>query len=69
MKNIKDLNLTEINLGIYEADLWRKFKEGDRNLLGLIFKTYYDALYLYGLKFLNKEELVKDAIQDVFLKL
>ena len=69
MKNVKDLNLKKVSHQVSEADLWHKFKDGDKISLGLIFKTYYDALFLYGIKLVAKEELVKDAIQDVFLKL
>lgn len=48
---------------------WQLFLGGDKNALSLIFISHYDDLYNYGLKLCGKEDVVKDAVQDLFLKL
>lgn len=48
---------------------WQLFLGGDKNALSQIFLGRYDDLYHYGLKLCGKEDVVKDAIQDLFLKL
>jgi RNA polymerase sigma factor (sigma-70 family) len=52
-----------------DYDLWTSFKKGDRNSLSVIYKRYYESLYAYGISMGMKKETVKDAIQEVFLKL
>lgn len=49
--------------------LWLNFLQGDKAALSEIFLLYHDDLYRYGLKLAGNENLVKDAIQDLFLKL
>ncbi len=49
--------------------IWHKFISGDRVAFGLIFRTYYDDLYNYGLRFSKDREEVKDSLQELFLKL
>ena len=48
---------------------WALFKEGDKDALGKIFQTYYKELYFYGLKIISVPELVKDVIQEIFVRL
>ncbi len=48
---------------------WARFKEGDKDALGKIFQAYYKELYFYGLKIISVPELVKDVIQEVFVRL
>lgn len=38
-------------------------------ILELNYKTHYNLLYNYGLKFADSPELVKDFIQDIFIRL
>lgn len=53
MKNIKEI--------------WKSFVEGqDVSFRELIF-VHYESLYNYGNRFTNDAELIKDAIQDLFL--
>ena len=47
--------------------LWRKFKKGDRQSFGEIYREYYPALLNYGLKLKNDREFIKDCIQEMFL--
>ncbi len=49
--------------------LWLNFLQGDKAALSEIFLQYHDDLYRYGVKLAGNENLVKDAIQDLFLKL
>lgn len=48
---------------------WIQFREGEKNALGSLFKYYYDDLYAYGMKLTGNEEMVRDSIQDLFVKL
>jgi RNA polymerase sigma factor (sigma-70 family) len=50
-------------------DLWNRFKGGDNLALSLIYSYYVHQLYSYGLKIHGDEFLVKDCIQEVFIKL
>jgi RNA polymerase sigma factor (sigma-70 family) len=44
-------------------------QKSDREALGKIFQTYYKELYFYGLKIIPVPELVKDVIQELFVRL
>ncbi|AHW60611.1 RNA polymerase sigma-70 factor, ECF subfamily [Draconibacterium orientale] len=49
--------------------LWENLLNGDNNALSDIYKRYVDDLYSYGLKISGNESLVKDCIQEVFIRL
>lgn len=49
--------------------LWQKLLEGRRKALDDLFRLYYGPLLNYGIKLVADRELVKDAIQKLFLKL
>ncbi|MEM9819509.1 MAG: sigma-70 family RNA polymerase sigma factor [Bacteroidota bacterium] len=49
--------------------LWRKLKEGDSNALEKIYREQVSALLSYGKKLSKNEQLVEDAIQDLFIEL
>jgi RNA polymerase sigma factor (sigma-70 family) len=49
--------------------LWKAFKAGNSSAFILIYEKYFDALFSYGIRIHCDEELVKDAIQDIFLHL
>lgn len=49
--------------------LWNEFREGDHEAFSALFRLYSEALYRYGVKFCLNSDLVKDAIQDVFINL
>lgn len=53
----------------WDANLWKRFQEGDQESLGEIFQKRFRDLYFYGLKLVPVEELVKDTIQDLFADL
>lgn len=52
-----------------DAGLWTLFLEGDKHSLEIIYIRHYDLLLNYGLKYNIGEHLVKDCIQDLFVKL
>lgn len=54
---------------IDEDAYWRLFVDGDLDALSILFRSYVPCLITYGLKIYPDEELVKDAIQDVFVQL
>ncbi|RMD64903.1 sigma-70 family RNA polymerase sigma factor [Candidatus Parcubacteria bacterium] len=49
--------------------LWENLRQGDSRALEQLFQTHYTALFDYGLKLAGQSELVKDAIQDLFIYL
>lgn len=52
-----------------EDELWSKYKNGDQWALSVLFKNYFDQLYLYGMNLIGNEGLVKDSIQMLFFRL
>lgn len=49
--------------------IWKSFLAGDRKAFACLYDLHVGALYRYGTKLTNDENLVKDAIQEVFLEL
>ncbi len=58
-------NLAEGHLKI----VWKKFLGGDKEAFAEIYNAYVDDLFRYGTKISADVELVKDAIQEIFLDL
>ena len=52
-----------------DKEMWQQFLAGNEQALSTMFTEHYDALFFYGLRFVQDENLVKDCIQDLFLKL
>lgn len=52
-----------------DDDLWKAFLDGRQKALGVLFLKYYTRLFQYGVKLVGSEDLVKDGIQELFLKL
>jgi len=52
-----------------EIQYWNDFIDGNTNTLSVLFKHYVKGLVAYGMKISPDEELVKDSIQEVFIKL
>ncbi len=50
-----------------ERQVWARLKKGDAQALESLFRAYYSYLFDYGVKLAREEELVKDAIQELFL--
>ncbi|GHT27911.1 DNA-directed RNA polymerase sigma-70 factor [Bacteroidia bacterium] len=52
-----------------ETKIWSQFRKGEKEAFAALFECTSDRLFRYGMKFTPDQELVKDAIQDVFIKL
>lgn len=52
-----------------DLEIWKAFKSGNNSAFILIYERFFESLYSYGLRINCNEELVKDAIHDVFLDL
>tara|TARA_R110002096_G_scaffold307218_1_gene501967 strand:- start:1895 stop:2488 length:594 start_codon:yes stop_codon:yes gene_type:complete len=52
-----------------EKDLILGLKSGDREAMSMIYDQFYESLYFYLLKFSMQEDLVQNAIQDLFVDL
>jgi len=52
-----------------DAELWVRFKSGDKSAFKAIYYKYYMTLYRYGLKTSLDADLAEDTLQDLFLKL
>ena len=52
-----------------EAELWQSFKSGDKASFALIYQKFFPYLYSCGLKVGVEQDIVKDAIQDLFIYL
>lgn len=57
---------------IYSATdfkIWEKFREGNWKAFGIIYERHIQMLANYGKRMSPDEDLVKDAIQDMFMDL
>ena len=52
-----------------DASIWDTFLAGDDLAYGYIYKQHVQKLFLYGMTLTKDEELVKDCIQDVFIRI
>lgn len=52
-----------------ESELIFGLKNSDRQALSVIYDKYYQDLYFYLLKFYSQEDLVQNAIHDMFIDL
>lgn len=50
-------------------DLWERFIGGDDSAFSLLFENLSDSLFDYGSRFVTDDNIVKDCIQDLFIKL
>jgi len=62
--------MTNEDIYSYVPDpLWERFKKGDLEAFAQLYNEHIDNLLLYGIKTIRKEQVVKDAIQDLFVEL
>ena len=52
-----------------EVTLWQQLRAGNNKAYEQLFLRYADFMLAYGLKFTTNRELVKDAIQNVFMRI
>lgn len=67
LTNYSNLTKVDQNLDIYS--IWKSFLAGDKEAFAGIYNMNLDILYRYGTKLCADEDMVKDAIQEVFLDL
>ncbi|SDL49260.1 RNA polymerase sigma factor, sigma-70 family [Catalinimonas alkaloidigena] len=55
----------------YESEeaVWRAFRQGDRAAFQQLYHRFANVLFNYGSKFTADRDLVRDAIQELFLRL
>lgn len=66
--------VTESNLSDHwdsysEEELWAKYSNNNRKAYSVLFLRCYERLFRYGMQFSSSEEIVKDSIQKLFLRL
>ena len=49
--------------------LWRRIRKGDKKAFEVLYKTYFSPLCLYAYGFIPDEELIKEIVNDVFLRI
>ena len=52
-----------------ECVVWQEFINGNDESLIYIYRKYADVLFKYGRQFVNRNELVRDSIQELFCEL
>lgn len=52
-----------------DKEAWQALKKGEEAAFSYIYNKYVDDLFNYGCQINHDKELVKDAIQDVFIEL
>jgi RNA polymerase sigma factor (sigma-70 family) len=66
-------NNSHFSVGVDEIysdfEVWQSFKQGNKSAFIFIYETYFDLLFRYGSRISQNDELVKDAIHDVFFDL
>lgn len=60
------MNETEIGRN---NGLWNKFISGDDNAYSSLYKIFAGEMFDFGMHFTPNREMVKDCIQDVFIKI
>jgi RNA polymerase sigma factor (sigma-70 family) len=53
----------------YQQELWKLFLGGDKKSFEAIYHHYVQLLYNYGRKFSTDEQVIEDAIHEVFLSI
>jgi len=69
MKDIGESNFLFSSKGKHTDHLWLNFINGDNDCFEIIYNEYADILFRYGIQFTDDEDIVKDAIHDVFVKI
>ncbi len=52
-----------------DLEVWQSFKQGNKSAFIFIYENYFDLLFRYGSRISQNDELIKDAIHDVFFDL
>lgn len=57
------------NLQKTDQQIWDQFRSGDDDAYSFIYEEYAEKMFSYGIQFSSDRELIKDCVQDVFVKL
>lgn len=57
------------NTDSYLSVLFDKFKEGDDEAFAFFYEYFINDMFAYGVSICGEQDVVKDAIQDIFLNL
>lgn len=60
--------MVNLNENSIEKSIWTGVKEGDQACFNQLFKKYYSELFYYGIKIFPDSDLVKECIQEVFIR-
>ena len=52
-----------------DQEAWRKYQAEGQSAFAGLYEAFFDRLFVYGCTIVSDETFVKDAIQEVFLKL
>ncbi len=52
-----------------DCEIWSQFKDGDKNAFASLYQLHSPDLICYGSKICEDQEVLKDAIQDLFVEL
>lgn len=52
-----------------DAELWASFRRGDEQAYAALYEQHAAALYQYGVRLVQDEFLVRDALHDLFVRL
>ena len=52
-----------------KSDVWNELSNGDKLALVRIYKEYYNELFNYGFRISGSEDLTRDCIQELFIKI
>lgn len=52
-----------------DSDVWAAFRQGDERAYATLYEQHAAALYEYGVRLVQDEFLVRDALHDLFVKL
>lgn len=63
------LMLLSMVMGLSDADLVQRFKEGDRSAFAEIVRRYQDRVYSLCLRWMSDEQIAQEVAQDVFIAL
>jgi RNA polymerase sigma-70 factor (ECF subfamily) len=61
--------MAKANLHLVAPDCWARLKQGDPSALGELYDQYVDKLFLAAASVTTDRELVKDALQEVFIEI
>lgn len=61
--------MEQLDAHIDDKVVWQGLKAGNKNCFNSLFRKYYSELYYYGIKILPEPEIVKESIQEVFMRI